>query len=223
MAFDGIVLNSIVNELKQTIIGSKVNKIYQPTKNNVIFNLYTNGNKFNLNLCVDPKNCRLSLTKHFMENPMQAPSFCMLLRKHIGNSLLVGINTFDLERIVEFEFKNFNEFDEAKSKKLIIEIMAGHSNIILLNNDKEIIDSLRHVASSREIFPGKKYVMPTNAKKSFLLLEDFKDFLNALNYDGSEIDKLMSHVFIGISQSFIKSSIKELGLVSENLSIEDLR
>lgn len=177
MAFDGIILNSIVNELKQTIIGAKVNKVYQPNKNNILLDLYTNGKKFNLSLCIEPKNCRLNLTKHLMENPMQAPSFCMLLRKHLSSAKLISIHTFDLERIVEFEFEMFNEFDELITKKLIIEIMAGHSNIILLNSNYKIIDSIRHVVALREVLPGKIYCIPENPKNSFLLLNDFQDFL----------------------------------------------
>ena len=177
MAFDGIVLNSIANELRQNITGAKVNKIYQPTKNNIILDLYTNGRKFNLNLCIEPRNCRLNLTKYCMENPMQAPSFCMLLRKHLVSSRLISIHTFDLERIVEFEFQTFNEFDDLTTKKLIVEIMAGHSNIILLNSNNKIIDSIRHVVSSREILPGRIYSIPENTKNSFLLLNDFNEFI----------------------------------------------
>lgn len=177
MAFDGIVLNSIVNELKHTILGARVNKIYQPTKNNIILDLYTQGKKFNLNLCIEPKNCRLNLTKHLMENPMQAPPFCMLLRKHINSSKLISISTFDLERIVEFEFEMFDKFDELIRKKLIIEITASHSNIILLDSNKVIIDSIHHVVSSREILPGRIYFMPDNVKNSFLLLDNFQSFV----------------------------------------------
>lgn len=177
MAFDGIVLNSIVNELRHKIIGAKVNKIYEPTKNNIILDLYTNGKKFNLNLCIEPRNCRLNLTKYSMENPMQAPSFCMLLRKNLISSRLICINTFDLERIVEFVFETFDEFDEIITKKLIVEIMAGHSNIILLNSNNKIIDGIRHVVTTREILPGRIYTMPYTSKNSFLLLNSFQDFL----------------------------------------------
>ena len=177
MAFDGIVLNSIVNELKNTILGAKVNKIYQPTKNNIILDLYTQGKKFNLNLCIEPKNCRLNLTKHLMENPLQAPSFCMLLRKHLNSAKLISISTFDLERTVEFKFEMFDQFDELIRKKLIIEIMASHSNIILLDSNNVIIDSIHHVVTSREILPGKIYCIPENFKNSFLLLDNFQNFL----------------------------------------------
>ena len=222
MAFDGIVLNSIVHELQQNIIGAKVNKVYQPTKNNVILDLYSMGKRFNLNLCIGPKNCRINLTNHSMENPMQAPSFCMLLRKHLTSSKLININTFDLERIVELEFETFDEFDDIITKKLIIEIMAGHSNIILVNSSNKIIDSLRHVVASREILPGRNYTIPENNKNSFLLLNDFNDFYSILQYDGASIDKLMSDKFIGISQSFIRHAIQDLELPITNLSNDDL-
>lgn len=222
MAFDGIVLNSVVHELQQNIIGSKVNKVYQPTKNNVILDLYSMGKKYNLNLCIEPKNCRLNLTNHSMENPMQAPSFCMLLRKHLTNSKLININTFDLERIVELEFETFDEFDDIISKKLIIEIMAGHSNIILVNSSNKIIDSLRHVVAAREILPGRTYTIPENNKNSFLLLNDFNDFYSILQYDNSSIDKLMSDKFIGISQSFIRHVTQTLELPIDSLTSDDL-
>lgn len=82
MAFDGITTKAIVDEL-QNIIGSKIDKIHEPDKNTIILGLYLNGKNYALNICIDSHNCRINLTTHQKENPLVAPNFCMLLRKHL--------------------------------------------------------------------------------------------------------------------------------------------
>ena len=79
MAFDGFITKSVITELQKTIIGAKVNKVYEPTKNDVVLSLYNNGNNYLLELCADPELCRICLTSHTKPNPQNAYNFCMLL------------------------------------------------------------------------------------------------------------------------------------------------
>ena len=159
MAFDGIVAKSIVTEL-QKIVGSKIDKIHQPDKNTIIIGLYLNGNNYALNTCIDSHNCRINLTTHQRTNPLVAPNFCMVLRKHLIGGRITEISMTGLERLVNIKIETINEFNEIEIKNLIIELMGKHSNIILTKSDKKIIDSMRHIDSTssyREILPSRIY------------------------------------------------------------------
>ena len=168
MAFDGIVTKSVVKELNKNIIGCKVNKIYEPTPNDIILDLYGNGNKYNLHICTNRNFSRINLTKYSKPNPVNAPNFCMLLRKHLNSSKIIDISGFDLERIIEITFETYNELNDKIIKKLIIEIMGQFSNVILINENGTIHDSLKHVVTkTREVLPIRPYEFPANTKKVF--------------------------------------------------------
>ena len=120
MAFDGIVTKAIVTEL-QEIIGSKIDKIHEPDKNTIILGLYLNGKNYALNICIDSHNCRINLTTHQKENPLVAPNFCMLLRKHLLGGRISNISMLGLERLVKIEIETINEFNEIEEKTLIVD------------------------------------------------------------------------------------------------------
>ena len=105
MAFDGLITKSIVTELKNCIIGAKVNKIFEPTKNEIILSLYNNGKNFLLNLCANPEFCRICLTNHTKPNPQNAYNYCMLLRKYLIGGKILNISNYDLERTIEIQFE----------------------------------------------------------------------------------------------------------------------
>ena len=130
MAFDGIVTKSIISEL-QNIVGSKIDKIYEPDRNTIILGLYLQGKNYALNICIDAHNCRVNLTTHSKINPLIAPNFCMLLRKHLIGGRILDISMQGLERIVNIKIETINEFNEIEVKTLIIELMGKYSNIIL--------------------------------------------------------------------------------------------
>lgn len=83
MAFDGIVLKQVIKELESCLLGGKINKIYQPNKNEILFGIYSNGKHYTLLVNIDASNCRMHLTNFSKPNPLNAPNFCMLLRKHL--------------------------------------------------------------------------------------------------------------------------------------------
>ena len=96
MAFDGFITKSIIAELNKSILGAKVNKVYEPTKNEVVLSLYNLGTNYNLNLCANPELCRISLTNYSKPNPQNAYNFCMLLRKYLVGGKIVKISNYDL-------------------------------------------------------------------------------------------------------------------------------
>ena len=224
MAFDGIVTKAIATELSE-LNGARIDKVFQPTKNEIILGLYLNKKNYALNICIDSQNCRINLTTHSKPNPQVAPNFCMLLRKNLIGLKLKNIITFDLERLVILEFEGFDELDDIISKKLIIELMGKHSNIILLDDANIIIDSLRHIKeideNYRDILPHTKYSYPTSNKCSFLELKDFEDFKNHLDIsDIGTFPTQISNTFNGISKGFINSIIKKLEI--KDLTVSNL-
>lgn len=136
MAFDGIVTKCVIQELNTCILNGKINKIFEPNKNELILGIYSNGKNYALNICIDSSNCRMHLTTHTKPNPQNALNFCMLLRKHIIGYKIKSINSIDLERIITLELEGYNEFNDLTNKKLIIELMGKHSNIILINEKR---------------------------------------------------------------------------------------
>ena len=231
MAFDGIIIKKISTELKN-IIGFKIDKVYEPDKNTVTLGLYGKSSNLSLLMCISSNNCRLHLTSHQQKNPTMAPNFCMLLRKYLIGLKIKNIYTVDLERIVFIDLENNENPNKPIYRKLIIELMGKHSNIILTDSNYIIIDSMRHTStlenSNRDIYPTARYIFPEANKYSFLELKDFDDFYskiepklieyitqNSLNIESLSIsnfmlDKIISNTFNGISLSFIQNILKEL-------------
>ena len=134
MAFDGIVTKSIASELQQ-LSGARIDKIFEPNKNTIILGCYLDGKNYALNICIDSQNYRIHLTTHSKPNPQIAPNFCMVLRKNLIGLRIKNIITSNLERVVTIEFEGFDDVDDIISKKLIIELMVKHCNIILLDDN----------------------------------------------------------------------------------------
>ena len=213
MAFDGIVTKAIVTEL-QELVGSKIDKVHEPDKNTIVLGLYSQGKNYALNICIDAHNCRLNLTTHTKPNPLVAPNFCMLLRKHLIGGKISNISMQGLERIVNIEIETINEFNEIENKTLILELMGKHSNIILKNQNDIIIDAMRHIASNnsyREILPSRIYTLPQSNKYEFTELSGPEEFGEKLEIDSTENDyaKKLSNTFTGISLSFAKSAVEQ--------------
>lgn len=213
MAFDGIVTKAIVTEL-QELVGSKIDKVHEPDKNTIVLGLYSQGKNYALNICIDAHNCRINLTTHNKLNPLVAPNFCMLLRKHLIGGKISGISMQGLERIVNIEIETINEFNEIENKTLILELMGKHSNIILKNQNDIIIDAMRHIASNnsyREILPSRIYTLPQSNKYEFTKLSGPEEFGEKLEIDSTENDyaKKLSNTFTGISLSFAKSAVEQ--------------
>lgn len=169
MAFDGTVIANITHDMNQYLCGGRIYKIYQPEQDELLFVIKNQKNTFRLLLSASASLPLLYFTQENKANPLSAPNFCMLLRKHISNGRIMKITQPGLERIVEIEVEHLNELGDPCRKTIVIELMGKHSNIIFLNEDRLIIDSIKHISgmisSVREVLPGRDYVAPPTQGK----------------------------------------------------------
>ncbi len=223
MAFDGFITKSVITELKNTIIGAKVNKVFEPTKNEIILGLYNNGINYALNLCTSPEFCRICLTTHSKPNPQNAYNYCMLLRKYLIGGKIVKISNYDLERTVEIQFECYNDLNDLVIRKLFIEIMSRQSNIILTNENNIIIDTLKHFDNNvREILPAHEYVFTPINKTSFIE-KNLNEFISIIeNEKNPSLVNILTNTFIGFSKTFCTQTLKLLNIDDTNFSNQDL-
>lgn len=169
MAFDGITIANITKELEQTLLGGRIYKIAQPESDELLLTVKNHSTQYRLFLSADASLPLIYLTQANKPSPLTAPGFCMLLRKHLQNARIVGIRQPGLERIIHLELEHLNELGDVCRKKLIIEIMGKHSNIIFCDDDDRIIDSIKHISgmisSVREVLPGRTYFIPKTQDK----------------------------------------------------------
>ena len=178
MAFDGSTVNCIKRELTKELTGARLNKIAQPEPDELLLTFKTAGGLRRLLISANASLPLIYLTDKNKPGPATAPNFCMLLRKHIQNGRLINISQPSLERILIFEIEHMDEMGDLKRKKMIVELMGKHSNIIFTDEDGIIIDSIKHVNSAvssvREVLPGRDYFIPNTLNKldPFAVTED---------------------------------------------------
>lgn len=198
MAYDGLVTWAMVRELQDTILLGKIEKVYQPEADELVFHIHTKRGNFKLYASCNSAHARV----HFIQdNPINPPaplSFCMLLRKHLQGGRIIAIEQKDSERIIEISIETLNELGFSVSKKLIFEIMGKHSNIILTDiASGKIIDSIKRVSIDvnrvRQILPGMIYQYPPEQDKiPFKEVSD--EQLESLNSDGRIILKAVGGI-----------------------------
>lgn len=169
MAFDGLFTVAMTNELKSLESG-RITKVHQPNALEVVLHIRANGKNDKLLFSIHPSYARVHITKESIDNPQEPPMFCMLLRKHIEGGIITDIQNDGFERIISFSIESRNEIGDRVYRKLIIEIMGRHSNLILIDPEtNKIIDGLKHLSPSmnsyRTILPGQDYVAPPAQQK----------------------------------------------------------
>lgn len=168
MPQDAFTLRIACKELNTLLAGGKINKINQPTADEVIINVYTGGKTVNLCISANAQSARVCPTKAEKQNPTVAPNFCMLLRKHLSGAIVLGVECVGYERIVKIVFEAKNDFREQVEKCLICEIMGKYSNAILVEDGK-ILGTLKPSFSDlnavRTTFIGCKYTLPPSQDK----------------------------------------------------------
>lgn len=170
MSYDGVVTAAAVSELQQNLTLGKIEKIYQPQSEQLIFNIHTKTGRKKLLLSVSGNHAGAYLTETVPENPASPPVFCMVLRKHLSAGRITQIMQHENDRIIEILLETVNEMGFSVNKKLIIEIMGKHSNVILTDmTSGKIIDSIKHISidvnRARQILPGKLYEYPPAQEK----------------------------------------------------------
>ena len=184
MAFDGIMIHSILHELKDKLLGGRIDKVYQPESDEIILSIRSLGNAYKLLLTANPSHPRLHLTAASRENPLEPPLFCMVLRKHIQGGKIIEISQPGFDRIVHIKIEGLNEMGDYSVKTLILEVMGRHSNLMLVDENNMILECARHVSfdksSVRQVLPGKEYTAPPGGSKTDTLTLNDENFAAAL-------------------------------------------
>lgn len=169
MAFDGITVSAVVNELSSALVGGRLFKIAQPEPDELFITVKNNKSQYKLMISANPSLPLVYFTNTGKQAPLTAPVFCMLLRKHINNGRIISITQPSLERIIDMEIEHLNEMGDLCRKHLVIELMGKYSNIIFCDENKKIIDSIKHIpahiSSVREVLPGRDYFIPDALNK----------------------------------------------------------
>lgn len=226
MAFDGIVTKAVVSELNTCLINGKINKIFEPNKNEILLGIYSGGKNYCLNISIDSVNYRINLTTNSKPNPQNVLNFCMVLRKHLTGGTIKRIYSTGLERIVFIDVDVYNELNDLITKTLVVELMGKHSNIILLNSEHTVIDSLRRLNkfdnSNRDIFPGSKYLNIESDKKDFLTVKTFDEFYRDVSIDIENLPSTLSKVYNGFGKKNISYLLETLNIPT-TVSTNDLK
>lgn len=173
MAFDGIFLRHIISEISPCVTGARVEKIHQPSREELVVHLRSKSGSYKLFMSVRASGPRIHFINDTPENPPSPPMFCMLMRKKLTNAVLRSVRQSALDRVVYFDFDSINEIGDRVTLTLSVEIMAKHSNIILTDENGKIVDALKRVDFSRsevrQILPGFPYTPPPAQDKLDLL------------------------------------------------------
>lgn len=221
MAFDGITVAAVVKELNQELSGGRIYKIAQPETDELLFTIKTYNGQYKLLLSADASLPLIYLTQGGKPSPMTAPAFCMLLRKHLQNARIVGFEQPGLERVIRMTLEHLDEMGDLKKKDLIIEIMGKHSNIILVDENNRIVDSIKHisgmVSSVREVLPGKDYFIPKTQEKADPLMVTKGEFFaerDAAIYH-QPVYKVLYGCYTGISPAVAAAVCERAGVNPE--------
>ena len=204
MAFDGIVIAGLVHELNQTILNTKISKIAQPENDELLLTCKGSSGQFRVSISANASLPFLYLTDTNKTSPLQAPTFCMVLRKHIANGRIISITQPHMERIIHLKIEHLNEMGDLCHKTLVIELMGKHSNIIFCDEDGTIIDSIKHlsfaVSPLREVLPGRPYFIPATQEDKFnAMTMDATQICDAIKAKPMSICKAIYTTFTGVS------------------------
>ena len=222
MALDGITTSAIVSELKPALVGGRIDKIHQPVADEIRMTIRGLGSGAKkIIISANSAHPRIHLTESTRENPMTAPLFCMVMRKHIAGGKIVDICQPNFERIIILRVESANEMGDITTKNLILEIMGKHSNLILTDENGKILDSIKRVthekSSVREVLPGKEYVSPPSQDKKNPLEAERGDFLFSLHLqEGRKLQEFIYQTYTGISPIMAGEICSRAGLDSSN-------
>lgn len=230
MPLDGLMLRGVTNELKHALIGGLIDKVQQPSKDDLIFTVRNNGKNVKLMISCNATSSRIHITSETRQNPLTAPMFCMLLRKHLSRAKITDITQLGYERAVKINVETRDELGDLCEKSIIAELMGKNSNLIILNNNSNvIIDCLRHVdfevSRLREVMPGRTYQLPPSGEHLDIDSAEFnmfKDKINNTNQDSNIISSLVSSIQ-GMSKFTAKNICTALNIDSASLisSLDD--
>lgn len=213
MAFDAGMLSCMIHELKTVAQGGRIEKIYQPERDEIILQMRTlaGGKRLLINA---GSNCpRIGFTAAQRENPMQAPMFCMLLRKHLTGACLADIEQPGFERVIKLTFDTRDEMGFECKKYLVAEVMGKYSNLIFCNEQMKVVAALKTVdfttSSLRQVLPGMTYELPPPQEKLDPTKTNFEEFSAKYNDFPKEksADKFITSTYLGIATSVAREIV----------------
>ncbi len=211
MALDGIFLHFLTEELKASVLGSRVEKLHQTAKDELLLYLRSRNGAAKLLLSANANSPRLNLTNYAPENPKKPTMLCMLFRKHLQGAILSDIEQNGLDRTVKITFDGTNEIGDRVKLFIYLEIMAKYSNIILVAEDGRIIDAVKRVdgtqSSVRLVLPSLGYVLPPQQDKVNIKLSNIDNLCNQVCSQGN---KLLSSALLSTIQGTSPLLCREL-------------
>ena len=216
MPFDAVFLSAVTAELRESLVGSRIDKIQMPARDLVVLQFHGANGNGRLLLSASSNSPRLHLTTAPLENPAQPPMFCMLLRKHLSGGRIVSLRQPPMERLVDITFDCTDEMGEPAQKHLILELMGRNSNLILLGSDGRVLDCLRRVdfemSEKRQVLLGLFYHEPPALEKQNPAEATAESIIDALvNFEGQKrFDKWLLDTYGGLSPLICRELSHEL-------------
>lgn len=215
MALDGVFLHFLKKEIEDVALQAKVDKIYQPNRDEIVLAFRGKNQNVKLLLSSRANSPRVHFTEYKIENPATPPMLCMLLRKRLTGARLEEIEQFGLERVLCLKFDALNELGDRITLKLYAEIMGKYSNIVLTDGEDIIIDAIHRVDSSmssqRLILPGIKYVLPPAQEKLDIMTANTDAIMDKI-YENPKL--MLSKAILGTLQGFSPLVCRELAHAS---------
>ncbi len=203
MPMDGLTLQFVARELNGKLAQGRVDKVAQPEKDVLVLTIRSQGENHRLLLCASPNNARAHISAQSLSNPMEPPMFCMLLRKHLQGGHVVSVRQIGGDRVLHVDIENTDELGVLTTRTLILEIMGRHSNLIAVDMQGKIIDSIRHVGHDmsrvREVLPGLPYEAPPAQDKLDPAGFTVEEAIERLAACSGRLDKALASVFRGLS------------------------
>ena len=221
MPYDGLMMHRCIVEMQALLLGGRVDRVMQPEQDEIHLMIRNNGATHRLLLCANADRARAHISQHNKPNPATPSVFCMLLRKHLVGAHVRSFAQFGLDRAMKITFDTHDDFGDASQKALIVEIMGKHSNIICVDEQDTIVDSIKRVSPSmsrfRQVLPGLHYELPPQQEKRNPLDADTEQVARILLSDSAaKVAKLLSDAYMGIAVQTTEAIL--IGIGMENKS-----
>ena len=201
------MMRAVIHEITENFIGARIEKVLQPTSDEVDLLLHSGKLNKRLVFNVGPNSPRMQLSDIAKENPLSAPMFCMYLRKYVGGSKIEAVEQLGFDRIAVFTLSAYDELGYKTSRKLVCEIMGKYANLILLDGEDIIMNALKLVdfsaSSIRQVLPGMKYQIPENKERLSPIEIDKEKFVNAISNfpSGKSVERFITSTYSGVATS----------------------
>lgn len=220
MALDGIFLYHLKNEIADFAVDSRVDKVYQPSKDELVLSLRSREGSRKLLMSCNADSARIHFTDYPPENPPKPPMFCLMLRKRLTGAWITSIEQENLERIVKINFSGTDELGDKRSYSLIIEIMGRYSNIIFVDENGKIIDSMKRVDENksqvREVLPNVTYSAPPAQNKLNIFTDDINEIKQQIMQSNKTLYKAAMDTIKGVSPIVCRE-------LENGLSVDDFK